>query len=167
VEPEPSVVPDNIDDRMTMFGLLSEICAPGGFGWCRRLMLVHMGLNNPDLSPDDRAFFEAFGQKYGYSPAAAEAAPGRVVQILNALSEQLENSGGTYFVGGKLSALDIYWAGFSHLIEPLPAEQCPMLEDFRPMYMNFDPGVAAAAKPILMDHREFIYREHLGLPMDL
>jgi glutathione S-transferase len=170
VEPNPSVIPQKIDDRMTMFGLLSEICAPGGFGWCRRLMLVHMGLNNPDLPPENRAFFEGFGQKYGYSPAAAEAAPGRVVEILNALSKQLEASekqGSQYFIGGKLSALDIYWAGFSHLIEPLPADQCPMLEDFRPMYMNFDPSVAAAAKANLMQHREFIYRDHLGLPMDI
>ena len=78
-----------------------------------------------------------------------------------------KRKGSAYFIGGQLSALDIYWAGFSHLIEPLPPEQCPMIEDFRPMYMNHDAAVAAAATPALMAHREFVYGEHLGLPMDL
>ena len=170
VQPEPSVIPQNMEDRMRMFGLLAEICNPNGFGWCRRLMLVHNGLNTPGLPAESRAFFEGFGAKYGYSPAAAEAAPGRVIEILNALDECLagqEQKESRYFIGDKPSALDIYWAGFSHLIEPLPAADCPMLEDFRPMYLNTDAGVAAAATPRLMTHREFIYREHLGLPMDL
>jgi glutathione S-transferase len=170
IAPEPSVIPANITDRMRMFGLCNEICAPLGFGWSRRLMLVHMGLNNPDLPAENKTFFQHFGAKYGYSPAAGEAAPGRVVEILNALSQQLEGEqqkGRRYFIGGQLSALDIYWAGFSHLIEPLPPELCPMLDDFRPLYANFDPAVAKAASASLMAHREFIYREHLGLPMDI
>ncbi|MEM7469561.1 MAG: hypothetical protein AAF387_22150 [Pseudomonadota bacterium] len=170
IQPNPSVIPEDPDDRIRMFGLLSEICTPNGFGWCRRLMLVHGGLNTPGLPEESRAFFEGFGAKYGYSPAAAEAAPARVIEILNSLDSCLaeqEKRGSRYFIGDKPSALDIYWAGFSHLIEPLPAPECPMLEDFRPMYLNTDSGVAAAATPRLMSHREFIYREHLGLPMDL
>jgi glutathione S-transferase len=170
IQPQPSLIPHNIEQRMRMFGLLNELCAPHGFGWSRRLMLVHMGLSNPDLPAENKAFFQGFGAKYGYSQAAALAAPARVIEILDALSAELVSAkarGDRYFIGNKLSALDIYWAGFSHLIEPLPAELCPMLDEFRPMYMNYDPGVAAAAKPILMEHREFIYREHLGLPMDL
>ena len=112
--------------------------------------------------------FKASG--HGYSPAAAEAAPGRVAGILNALNAQLESErakGSRYFIGGSLSTLDIYWAGMSHLIEPLPPAQCPMLDEFRPMYTNVHPDVDLAASSILMEHREFIYREHLGLPMDL
>jgi len=170
VAPETAVIPSDPEQRMRMIGLLNEICAPHGFGWCRRLMLVHMGLSNPDLPDENKAFFAGFGAKYGYSPAAAEAAPARVVGVLQALDAQLEAEqakGSRYFIGGQLSALDIYWAGFSHLIEPLPPEDCPMLDDFRPMYMNFDPAVATAATERLMAHREFIYRDHLGLPMDL
>lgn len=170
VQPEPSVIPDEIQDRMRMFGLLAEICAPNGFAWCRRLMVVHGGLNTPGLPPESRAFFEGFGAKYGYSPDAAKAAPTRVIEVLNTLDACLaeqESRGSRYFIGGKPSALDIYWAGVSHLIEPLPAPDCPMLEDFRPMYRNTDADVEAAATPRLMAHREFIYREHLGLPMDL
>ncbi len=93
-----------------------------------------------------------------------------MIEILNALSSLLEEQqaqGSRYFIGKTLSALDIYWAGFSHLIEPLPPDECPMLEDFRPLYQNHHPDVAAAATPTLMDHRHYIYAEHLGLPMDL
>ena len=170
IKPDPSVIPKDIEQRMRMFGLLTEICAPNGFNWCRRLMIVHNGLNTPGLPPESQAFFEGFGAKYGYSTTAAEAAPARVIEILNALDTCLaeqESRGSRYFIGDKLSALDIYWAGVSHLIEPLPAPACPMLEDFRPMYGNTDADVAAAASSRLMAHREFIYREHLGLPMDI
>ncbi|MEM1138432.1 MAG: hypothetical protein AAGH45_01010 [Pseudomonadota bacterium] len=170
VQATPSVIPDTIEDRMRMFGLLAEICTPGGFGWCRRLMLVHNGLTAPGWPAETRPFFENFGAKYGYTPAAAEAAGPRVVEILKALDGCLaaqEARGSRYFIGDAPTALDIYWAGFSHLIEPLPASLCPMIEDFRPMYVNTDNAVAAAATQRLMDHREFIYREHLGLPMAL
>lgn len=170
VQPEPSVIPHKLADRTRMFGLLTEICAPNGFNWCRRLMIVHNGLNTPGLPAESRAFFEGFGAKYGYSPALGEAAPARVTEILNALDACLaeqESRGSRYFIGDRPSALDIYWAGVSHLIEPLPAPDCPMIEDFRPMYGNTDAEVAAAATPRLMAHREFIYREHLGLPMEL
>ena len=170
IQPEPALIPADQADRIKMFGYANELCGMHGFGWSRRLMMVHMGLSTPDLPEEQRAFFQAFGAKYGYSPEAAEAAPARVIAILNALSSLLKEQqaqGSRYFIGTRLSALDIYWAGFSHLIEPLPPEECPMLEDFRPLYQNHDPGVAAAATQILMDHRHFIYAEHLGLPMDL
>jgi hypothetical protein len=35
------------------------------------------------------------------------------------------------------------------------------------MYTNTDPTIQAAAKPILFEHRDFIYREYLELPVDL
>ncbi len=170
IQPEPALIPSNQADRIKMFGYANELCGMHGFGWSRRLMMVHQGLSTPDLPEEQRAFFQAFGAKYGYSPEAAEAAPARVIEILNALSSLLEEQqaqGRRYFIGGTLSALDIYWAGFSHLIEPLPPDECPMLEDFRPLYQNHHPAVAAAATPLLMDHRHSIYAEHLGLPMDL
>ena len=170
IQPEPALIPADQADRIKMFGYANELCGMHGFGWSRRLMMVHQGLSTPDLPEAQRAFFQAFGAKYGYSPEAAEAAPARVIAILNTLSSLLEEQqaqGSRYFIGKTLSALDIYWAGFSHLIEPLPPDECPMLEDFRPLYQNHDPDVAAAATPTLMDHRHFIYAEHLGLPMDL
>jgi len=170
IEPMPALVPTEIRDRVQMFGYAHELCGRQGFAWCRRLMLIHKGLTNPDLPDENRAFFRAFGAKYGYTPDAAVTAPARVIEILEALTRRLETQhgeGSRYFIGHQLSALDIYWAGMSHLIEPLPPELCPMLEEFRPLYQNDHPGVGAAARPLLMEHRDFVYREHLVLPIDL
>ena len=170
IQPEPALIPANQVDRILMFGLSNELCAMHGFGWCRRLMLVHSILSTPDLPEENKAFAQAFGAKYGYSQETAATAPGRVIEVLSALDSQLESQqtkGSKYFIGNALSALDIYWAAFSHLIDPLPPDLCPMDEGFRPMYKNHDPAVDAAATFRLMQHRDFIYKEYLVLPIDL
>ncbi len=51
------------------------------------------------------------------------------------------------------------------MIDPLPAAQCPMPEMLRAGYRLNDPELAAAADPILLEHRDFIYREHLRVPL--
>ncbi len=170
VEPTPRLIPEAVEERVRMFGFCNEICGENGLGWSRRLMIVHQMLSTPGISEESAASSRALGAKYGYSADAAQAAPARVAAILDGLSELLESSrasGNRYFIGRSLTALDIYWATFSHLIDPLPPDQCPMIEAARPMYRNTHPGVAAATRPSLMEHREFVYREHLGLPMDL
>lgn len=170
IQPKPSVIPTDIHERTLMFGMLNELCSPDGFAWNRRLMLVHTALDNPSLPDEKKQFFKLFGEKYGYSEKNATDAPRKVISILNILTAQLKSQiakGKVYFIGESISALDIYWAGMSHLIEPLSAEDCPMLEEFRPMYINLNQEIADAASTELMKHREFIYREHLGLPMDI
>jgi hypothetical protein len=42
-----------------------------------------------------------------------------------------------------------------------------MPQPYRQLYTNTDPVIQAAVKPILMEHRDFIYREYLELPIDL
>jgi glutathione S-transferase len=100
----------------------------------------------------------------------AEAAPQRVAQIVRLLGTRLAHQraqGRTFFIGERLSALDIYWATFAVLIKPLPPELCPIPEPLRTFFTNTDPVVAAAVTPGLMAHRDLIYREYLQLPMDL
>ncbi len=170
IQPDPALIPANQGDRMLMFGLSNELCAMHGFGWCRRLMLVHSMLSTPDLPEENKAFAQAFGAKYGYSPEAAAAASGRIIEVLSGLDNQLESQhakGRKCFIGSAVSALDIYWAAFSHLIDPLPPDLCTIDEGFRPMYKNHDPAVDAAATLRLMQHRDFIYKEYLVLPIDL
>ena len=48
--------------------------------------------------------------------------------------------GVNYFTGGTLSALDVYWTAFAHLLDPLPKEQNPMPRDFAPVrHRNWPP----------------------------
>ena len=95
---------------------------------------------------------------------------GLFAAILSALSSLLRDqyaAGHRFFVGDRLSALDIYWAAFAALVEPLPADLCATPEYIRPFYVLDDAGVRAAADPLLLQHRDRIYNEHLELPVRL
>ncbi len=168
LEPNPPLIPGNIEDRMLMFGYCNEICGEQGYAWSKRLMMVHSMLTNPNVDGGTKAFWTGFGKKYGYSPEAAEAAPERMATIIRSLASRLEQQkshASKFFIGNQLSALDIYWATFAALVDPLPEEQCPMATAFRGFYQNSDPTVAAALSPALLDQRDFIYQEYLELPI--
>jgi glutathione S-transferase len=168
--PEPGLIPPALEQRALMFGLANELCGENGFGWSRRLMLLHSTLSNPAAPAAAKSGAEFFGRKYGYAAAPAENAPRRVAEILRALDAQLSSQGARvsrFFIGEQLSALDIYWAAFAALLQPLPDELCKMSAGFRNMYTCTDPTVMEAASPRLLAHRDFIYHEFLELPVDL
>lgn len=168
LQPNPPLVPASIEDRALMFGYCNEICGETGFAWSKRLTMIHSTLTNPNLDDANRARSTYMGQKYGYSPEAAAAAPEKMAQVLQTLSTRLEQQrakGSKFFIGNQLSALDIYWAAFAALVQPLPEDLCPMATAFRDVYTNKDPVVQAALSPLLLEHRDFIYREYLELPM--
>ena len=167
--PQPSLVPDGVADRIHMFGLCNELCGEAGLGWYRRIMIIHGNLSNSEVGEQGKAQASYLGGKYGYSPASAAAAPGRIASVLHTLSARLSGQqarGHQYFFGDRLSALDIYWSTFAVLIQPLPMEMCPMNAGARASLVNTDPLVAEALSPRLLEHRDRIYGEHLRLPMD-
>ncbi len=168
LQPEPALIPANAGDRVLMFGLINEIAGENGIGWQRRQTLIHGTVSNPKTDQRTRDFWRRFGSKYLYSEEAAAAAPARVASILKTLAAQLESQkakGSKFFISDRLSALDIYWATFSAIIRPLPVELCPMADSFRDMYTEKSPLVLAASSPLLFEHRDFIYREYLELPI--
>jgi glutathione S-transferase len=170
LQPNPPLIPAAIEDRVLMFGYCNELCGEHGFGWSKRLMLIHPTLTDPNAREQSRAFSTYMGNKYGYNAAEAEAAPARCAEILRLLGTKLEQQraqGSRFFIGDQLSALDIYWAAFAALIQPLPHELCPMPQPFRKSYTNTNPVIQAAVTPLLMEHRDFIYRQYLKLPIDL
>jgi glutathione S-transferase len=168
--PQPSLIPDNDEDRILMFGLCNELCGETGFGWSRRLMLLHGMLSNPQAPEPAKAAATYMGGKYGYGQAEAEAAPRRAAQIVRNLSARLEQQqarGSQFLIGDTLSALDIYWSTFAVLVQPLPADLCPIDEQIRASFVNTDPLIAEALSPKLLEHRDRIYRDYLELPMNL
>jgi glutathione S-transferase len=170
LSPEPSLVPSNIDDRVLMFGLANELCGENGFGWARRLMLVHPTLSDANANPNAKKTADYIGNKYGYERHAAEAAPARITEILRLFARQLDSQqkrGSRFLVGDRLTAVDIYWAAFAALVEPLPENLCPMPQAYRRMYTCTDAAVRGAASPQLLAHRDFVYHEYLELPVDL
>ncbi len=166
--PEPSLLPEQADQRALVFGLSHEICGEMGLGWCRRNASVHAGLNDQPGFPKEVARY--LGSKYGYRAEEGDLYAERVVDILGVLSARLSaqrGAGSRFYVGRQLSVLDIYSATFMALLKPLPPEQCPMFEFLREAFDVLDPATEAALHPILIEHRDFIYEEYLELPLTL
>lgn len=170
IEPSPPLIPAALDDRVLMFGLCNLLAGENGFGWTRRLIIVQGMLNDSSADEAARKGSLAFGAKYGYSREAAAAAPAKCAEMLAVIARRLEHQqalGHRFFIGDRISALDIYWAAFAAVIKPLPHELCPMRQGMRKAYDCTDPLILAATTPQLLAHRDFIYREYLELPVDL
>jgi glutathione S-transferase len=170
IAPEPPLIPDDPHLRARMFGYANELCGELGFGWSRRLMMLD-GMLPRDGDPlRGEGPIQTLARRYGYSREAADKAPARVAAILAACSKILKdqyNAGQPFFVGDRLSGLDIYWAVFAALLDPLPADVCPMPDYLRPFYVLDDGEARAKADPLLLEHRDRIYREYLELPVRL
>jgi glutathione S-transferase len=166
--PTPRLIPERLEDRALMFGNCNELCGEHGIGWAERLRGVHEQLTKPGGDP--RGVSAYLGKKYGYTPEIGARAAERVAVGLTALAARLEQQkarGSRFFIGDSLTAMDIYWAAFSNMLKPLPPELMPMHERIRAMFTTTDPTVVAALKPILIEHRDFIFKNYLELPVDL
>ena len=150
------------------FGLAHEICVEDGLGWARRLQLIHAGLQGAGGFAPRVASYLA--KKYGYSPEAGAAAGARVRALLGMLATRLKvqrAAGSHFYIGNALSAVDIYSATFLALVKPLPEAQCAMDAGSRGALETLDAATAAAIDPMLLEHRDMMYRERLELPLSL
>jgi glutathione S-transferase len=91
-----------------------------------------------------------------------------MAEILNLITAKLDaqrNAGSRYYIGDRLSALDIYSACFTSALKALPQDLCPMATDYRPSYTVTNPTVTQALAPTLFEHRDYIYETYLELPI--
>lgn len=169
LKPSPSLVPDTLAERQKMMEISAKICAKEGLAWYRRLEGVHKGLTG-DVGgfPDMAAKYLA--QKYGYEKEKGPEYGACANEILHSLAEQLKeqkSKGSHYYIGNSLTAADIYSATVMACFQPLPQEQCAMLNYIRPVFEALDPAMKTALDPILIEHRDAIYQEYLNLPLSL
>ena len=85
--PNPPLLPEDPDDRALMFGLIHELAAESGFGWVKRLLLLAPLMQLEEGSPGYQSGALLAG-RYGYSDAAAAAAPARAAEVLGMMSRQ-------------------------------------------------------------------------------
>ena len=166
--PTPSLLPRDAAERALVFGLAHEICGEAGLGWSRRLQLVHAGLNNAGGFPEPVSRY--LGKKYGYSAAAGAAAGPRVAELLAMLAARLKAQrriGSRYYVGNSPTAADVYSATVAAMFQPLPPEHCKIDAGTRAAFSLRDAETDAALDPILLEHRNMMYAEHLELPLSL
>lgn len=166
--PTPTLLPADPAERALMFGLSHEICGQAGLGWSRRLQLIHAGVHSTGGFPEQVAKY--LGRKYGYRAETGEAATTRVAALLGMLAARLQSQyerGSRWYVGNSLTAADVYSATFMALFRPLPHEQCAMSASTRAAFETRDSQTEAALDPILLEHRDRMYAEHLELPLAL
>jgi glutathione S-transferase len=162
--PTPALLPADPLQRALAIGLGHEILGERGIAWNRRLQMFSMA-----AKAGVGARMAPLIDKYGFDTGDAEAAGSRIAATLHALATQLRTQqarGVSYFVGDGVSCVDIYWTSVMNMILPLPAAQCPIRESSRPAFTANDPQIVAALDPILIDHRDRIFRAHFRDPME-
>ena len=166
--PNRSLLPTDPAERALVFGLAHEICGEAGLGWSRRLQLVHAGLHNAGGFPERVAKY--LGKKYGYRSEAGAATSQRVAELVRMLAARLRRQhevGSRYYVGGSLTAVDVYSATFTGMFGPLAQEHCKMEASTRAALETRHAQTEAALDPILFEHRDMMYAEYLELPLSL
>ena len=86
-------------------------------------------------------------------------------ELDRALAASQEN-GGEYFLGTEPCAADFYWAAFSGMLKPLPAEVNPMPDWMRASWGGADEEVRAGLTERLEAHRDMVFERHVSLPLD-
>ena len=167
----PSLLPEDSELRAQAVGISHELCGEWGFGWCQRLgMLKGMwaGAGFEDLSalPEPMASVQC---QYRVWPDQIAAAPSRIAAIVDMLAARLarqKQAASPYLVGHDLTCADIHWACFSAMLEPMEHALNPMPEGLRAVYDAHAPVVDDAVKAALLAHRDYVYHNHLRLPLD-
>lgn len=160
----PSLLPDDIGERMTMIGLTHELIGEGGFVW--QMRLVMLGLGGPERAAKEAERNPMYAE-YGYSEAARERALEKakaVLEVFTAHARRQRSAGSSYLIGDRLSALDVYWAYFSQIVGTLPEDQCPTPAPLRKAY-DLSGEAIGGCDPILLEQRQWILENHLTLPM--
>ena len=92
------------------------------------------------------------------------------LRIYNPIKQSLDQDPTGRFIRTwvpELTAVDVYWATFCNLIAPLPPERMNLHEKLRPMFTATDRPTLDALGSALVEHRDFVYQEHLTLPVVL
>jgi len=161
----PSLFPDDPVDRALAVGFSAEICGQGGFGWSRR---ITMAAGAPPAA-DENDPMASVMRGYGVLAENIPVAERRVIGILKGLTAQLKQqaeAGSLFLAGRKLSACDIHWACFSTLVERLAPDACQLSEHMGDLFSTMSDAMREAVDPILIEHRDRIWADHLGLPLD-
>jgi len=151
----PNLIPENLQDRVEMFGICAVILGEDGLVWNIRI------LNDSPLA-----------RKYGYSEKASSEATGKIVDIIELINNRLENKeklGSPYLIGNSLSAADIYWATMLMSTFSTPEDIMPKTEQNQGMLMWFEanskiPEIKNALSKRIQEHQHYILKTYCETP---
>ncbi|MFC3151459.1 hypothetical protein ACFOEK_10515 [Litoribrevibacter euphylliae] len=169
LNPDVPLLPNDEASKGLVLEYAKLMCGKQGLGWYSRLQKVHKGLLGEE-GGYSKPIAQYLASKYGYNAEDADSYTDKVIDLLTILSTRLKEqqaSGKKFYEGDTLTAADIYSTTFIGYFNPLPEEQCQMLEPIRKVFEQQDQAVLDALDPVLIEHRDFIYSEFLELPVSL
>jgi len=166
VSQQPRLLPQDPFERAKVVGLIAELCSESGFGWHRRVMMTARLLTEPTFGERERGMGHYLSKKYVRSTDSLEEATKHCEDIVLTFAA-LQAAGHDYLLGPTLTALDLAWAAFAALIQPLSQDLCPMKPLWRDLYTWTPSRAAGHAVEALLLLRDGIYRDRLPLPVDL
>lgn len=166
ISPKPRLLPDSPVERAKVVGLIAELCSEGGFGWHRRVLMIARLLTEPTFGERQRGIGQYLLQKYQHNTDSVEGSTKHCEEIVSTFAD-LQAAGHDYVSGSSLTALDLAWAAFAALIQPLPEDSCPMKPLWRDLYTWTPSATPRHTVEALLSFRERIYRDWLPLPVDL
>jgi glutathione S-transferase len=165
IAPEPALIPEDAAARTEVIGLSALVAGVDGIGWNRRVQMLDPMVRLDEV-PEPMA---RMARKYACTPEAMPVASQRLVTAcahLDAVLEKQEAAGSPYFVGDSVSAADFYWANFAAMFKPLPHSVNPMPDYLRDLYASANHETMAGFTGRLEAHRDYIYANHIALPLD-
>jgi len=151
----PTLIPNNFELRLEMFGLCAVVVAEDGLVWNARI------LNDSPLA-----------QKYGYSEKASASALAKIAEIIHLIDGRLEaqeKQGSPYLIGESLSAADVYWATMCMIILPASPEIMTRTKQNKGMLLWFEgnskvPEIADVLSKRIEDHQRYILTTYCETP---
>jgi len=152
---KPKLIPDDVNDRVAMYGLCAIVLGEDGFVWNMRIL---------GDSP--------LGRKYGFNEDASASAPKKMAEILDLIAHRLEaqeKAGSPYLVGNTVSAVDIYWATMSMSFLVPPSEIMPVTKQNQGMLKYFSrnagiPDIAEVLTDRIKAHQRYILTTYCETP---
>jgi len=89
------------------------------------------------------------------------------VEVLASLDRQLTQSGGLFYSGHSVTALDLYSAAAMNALVPLPDADCPMAAPQRAAFTWMGNALGDAITPALRAHRARAVSAFFELPIEL
>jgi glutathione S-transferase len=169
LQPEPSLLPTGLENRLLAYGLTNELAGERGLAWNARALLFSGMVEK--FGEDARQGNPMF-KNYHFRDENPDAIAARILEVMAKLEHQLQSqlaAGKRYLVGDTLSLVDIYFSCFSQFFDTLAPDVNPMPDQVRKTW-----GMVAARmetdgysmSPQLLALRDHVFEEHIGLPLD-
>jgi len=139
----------------------------GAMLWCSRLLAIDAGMETQGREGFPLRAAEYLAPRYGYQTMPTRKLHERAVEVLRLLGRELERSAGPYYLGDRITALDLHSAAAINALVPLPDTVCLMTPEARAAFGWMGAQFRDEISTALLAHRDFVVSNHFPLPIEL